>query len=125
MPEPSLTITSAPVASNTMGSASPASSAQSSSSTTAIPPAGRRGRKRSLKADSVETTIMESLVSLREEKHAEHLEDDEDVLFGRQIAAVLKRFSNHQKATAKLRIQQVLVETEFCSFVDPSSQYTC
>lgn len=39
--------------------------------------------------------------------------DDEEELFARQIAATLRRFTNRQKAFAKLRIQSVLIDVEF------------
>ena len=39
--------------------------------------------------------------------------DDEDELFGRQVAATLCRFSNKQKAHVKVRMQTVLLDTEF------------
>ena len=39
--------------------------------------------------------------------------DNEDELFGQQVAATLQRFTNCQKATAKLRIQSVLVDVKF------------
>ena len=44
-----------------------------------------------------------------------HREDtsDEDTLFGLQVAATLRRLTSKQKATAKIRIQQVLLEIEF------------
>ena len=42
-------------------------------------------------------------------------EEDEDGLFGRQLAATLRRFPSHQKAAAKLKIQQILLDTEFGS----------
>lgn len=38
---------------------------------------------------------------------------DEEELFVLHVAATLRRFTNRQKAIAKLRIQQVLVEVEF------------
>ena len=38
---------------------------------------------------------------------------DEEELFGSHIAAILRRFSKKQKAIAKLRIQEVLVDVEF------------
>ena len=38
---------------------------------------------------------------------------DEEELFGRHITAVLRRFPARQKATAKLKIEQILVDIEF------------
>lgn len=40
-------------------------------------------------------------------------ECDEDGYFGQQIAATLHRFTPRQKAIVKLRMQQILVDTEF------------
>ena len=42
-----------------------------------------------------------------------HTAEDEDGLFGWQLAATLRRFPSHQKAAAKLRIQQILMDIEF------------
>ena len=41
------------------------------------------------------------------------LNDDEDELLGRQVAATLRRFTKRQKAVAKLRIHSVLLAVEF------------
>lgn len=38
---------------------------------------------------------------------------DEEELFGSHIAAILRRFNKKQKAIARLRIQEVLVDVEF------------
>ena len=43
----------------------------------------------------------------------EKRQDDEDQLFAKYIAATLGRFTKHQKAQAKLQIQQVLNNIEF------------
>ena len=40
-------------------------------------------------------------------------EEDAEELFGRHIAANLRRLTNRQKAEAKVRIQQVMIEVEF------------
>ena len=39
--------------------------------------------------------------------------EDEDELFGKQIAATLRRLTYRQKAHAKMRIQGVLLDIEF------------
>ena len=38
---------------------------------------------------------------------------DEEELFGKHVAAVLRRLPNREKAMAKLQIQQVLTNIEF------------
>lgn len=40
-------------------------------------------------------------------------EEDEEELFGRQIAIALRRLDPRQKAIAKLKIQSFILETEF------------
>ena len=55
--------------------------------------------------------IISSLKSISEKR--EQRRDDEDELFGRQVAATLRRLTSRQKAQAKLRIQQTLVDVEF------------
>ncbi len=39
--------------------------------------------------------------------------EDEDELFGKQLAATLRRLSGRQKAYAKMQIQKVLLEIEY------------
>ena len=56
--------------------------------------------------DIVDDMLIRNLSNLGEAN------DNEDELFGRQVAATL-RFTNRQKATAKLCIQSVLVDVEF------------
>ena len=46
-------------------------------------------------------------------KRSKQRQDDEDELYGRQVAATIRRFTNREKALAKLRIQQVLLDIEF------------
>ena len=68
----------------------------------------------------MELAIIENLKQLQE-KHSHHDEEsDEDGLFARQIAATLRRFTYQQKAVAKVRIQQVLMDIEFGSPYDTS-----
>ena len=38
---------------------------------------------------------------------------DEEGLFGMQLAAKMRKLSEHQKAVVKLRIQEVLLDVEF------------
>ena len=75
-----------------------------------ITPATKRKRRRKGPEDELETSIVERLNSL-DSKRA-HVDSDEDGLFGRQIAATLRRFPYEKKAFAKLRLQQVMLEVE-------------
>ena len=60
----------------------------------------------------MELAILESLRHVWDQP-SHTTEEDEDGLFGRQLAATLRRFPSHQKAVAKLRIQQLLMDIEF------------
>ena len=40
-------------------------------------------------------------------------QEDEEELYGRQLAATLRRLSGRQKAYAKMQIQKVLLEIEY------------
>lgn len=58
--------------------------------------------------------ILKSLKILEETvQEQQKIIDDEDELFGKQVAMVMRRLNNKQKATAKLRIQQVFLDVEF------------
>lgn len=57
-----------------------------------------------------ELSVLKSSMDLEEYRH---MQQDEEELFGCSVAAVLKRFTNHQKAVAKFRIQKVLFDVEF------------
>ena len=46
-------------------------------------------------------------------KRKRYDELDEETHFGLQVAATIRRFNPRQKALAKLRIEQVLVDVEF------------
>jgi hypothetical protein len=72
-------------------------------------------KKKMSKDDEIGECIIQSLKSIEENRHAlaQKQEDDEDQLFGRQVAITLHRFTSRQKAMAKLRMQQVLIDVEF------------
>ena len=58
--------------------------------------------------------ILKSLKSLEDTvQEQQRIVDDEDELFGKQVAMVTRRLNSKQKAMAKLRIQQVFLEIEF------------
>ena len=59
-------------------------------------------RKRKAGGDTMELAILESLRHVWDQPS--HTAEDENGLFGRQLAATLRRFPSHQKAVAKLRI---------------------
>ena len=63
----------------------------------------------------MELAILESLRHVWDQPSQVHSAEDEDGLFGRQLAATLHRFPSHQNAVAKLRIHQLLMEIEFGS----------
>ena len=67
-------------------------------------------RKRSDdKSDQVDSLLMKSLSSLA----TPDKEEDEEDLFGRQTAMVLRRLCRRDRAQLKLRIQSLLVDAEF------------
>jgi hypothetical protein len=58
--------------------------------------------------------ILKSLKALEETvQEQQKVIEDEDELFGKQVAMVMRRLTSKQKATAKLRIQQVFLDVEF------------
>ena len=63
----------------------------------------------------------------REERRVERVSAlDEDVVFGQQVAAILKRLNRLQKSTARIQILQLLENIEFPPTLDnsyPSNQY--
>ena len=44
-------------------------------------------------------------------------QEDEEEVFGRQVAIVMRRLTPRQKAEAKLKIQRLLVDIEFPNIV--------
>ena len=90
-----------------VASSSTTCSSHSSSSGTSIT------KKRKAKAEEIDELFVKSFTSLKHNKIAKTEETDEDIYFGQQIAATLCRFTPRQKAIAKLRMQQILVDTEF------------
>ena len=62
----------------------------------------------------VSSAILKSLKALEETvQEQQKVGEDEDELFGKQVAMVMRRLDSKQKATAKLRIQQVFLDVEF------------
>ena len=65
-------------------------------------------KRKMKKCDELEEVIIKNLQDMGQRRVM-----DEDELFGQAIAATLHRFSNRQKAHAKLHIQSLLLEIEF------------
>lgn len=65
-------------------------------------------RKKSRVGDDIEELVVRNLKHLEE-----HRGDDEEELFGRTVAATLRRLSQRQRAVAKMRIQTMLLDIEF------------
>lgn len=62
-------------------------------------------------ADEVDLEILRQLKDL-EKKEPE--EPDEEDMYAKSVAATLKKMSPEQRAMAKLKIQQVLYEVQYC-----------
>ena len=101
--------------------ASPAASDRSSVAasveltTSSLTPHQPLSKKRKIcisSGNEVEEMIVKTLKGIEERREQRTMEGEEE-LFGRQIAATLRRFTDRQRATAKLLIQQVLTYVEF------------
>ena len=80
-----------------------------------------RKRPRSSRDEDIDNAIIDGFHESRErwEKRVEgKTEQNPDIHFGRDVGERLYRMTPRQKAIAKVRIQQVLLEVEF-----PSEQY--
>ena len=65
-------------------------------------------------SNQVSQAILKSLKTLEETvQEQQRVIEDEDELFGKQVAMVMRRLTSRQKAMAKLRIQQVFLDVEF------------
>ena len=73
-------------------------------------------------SNEVNQAILKSLKVLEETvQEQQKIVEDEDELFGKQVAMVMRRLTMKQKATAKLRIQQVFLDVEFPPETDISN----
>lgn len=70
----------------------------------------KKHQKKNHSDEIIDTMLIKSLSQMNE---VSAIRDDEDELFGRQIAATLHRFSNCQKAFAKMQIRSLLMNMEF------------
>ena len=68
-------------------------------------------RKKFSKKDKVDEYILESLKGLQEKRACR--EEDQDELFGRQVAAKLRGLPEWLNAQAKINILQLLMDIEF------------
>ena len=71
-----------------------------------------RKKKARVEPDSVESKILNQLHQLESQAQQQQLKSDKEGLFSRKVAAALRRFNPHQKAFAKLKIQQALFDVE-------------
>ena len=65
------------------------------------------------KGDEVDEAILRSLKDIQERNAQQWQQAETEELFGKQVAAVLRRLTPRQKAIAKLHIQQILTDIEF------------
>ena len=122
-PRPSTSLSSPPSQSepalsspSTSTSGAEPSTSTQAKATRLTPFASRKRKAGGGGGDAVELAILESLRHVWDREQPTHSgEEDEDGLYGRQLAAKLRRFPSQQKAIAKLRIQQVLTDIEFGS----------
>ena len=56
---------------------------------------------------------MRSLEESRVQRYEKMTQEDEEILFGKYVASVLRRLENKAKTMGKLSIQQVLTNAEF------------
>ena len=80
-------------------------------------------KKRKLKGrqeEMIDNMLLQNL------SHMSEVHEDGEELFGRHVAATLRRMTNHQKAIVKLRIQSILTDAEFPTHAEhcmPRYQY--
>ncbi len=72
----------------------------------------KRNFKKRSRNDDIDELLVKSLNNSLQEKK-QKIGEDEEGLFGKQVAATLRRFNPHQKAIAKLQIQQTITNIEF------------
>ena len=76
-------------------------------------------------ADDIDVEILRQLKAL-DKKEAEH-DLDEEGLYAQSIAGTLRKMTPEQRAMAKMKIQQILYEIQYCipqtPYLDMSSDY--
>ena len=86
-------------------------------------------KRRKCTRDDVDAAMLLHLQG-QAERRKQQQELTEDDLFGRHVACVLKRLNNRAKATARLQMEQVLMDCEFpeprahASSYEPSTSFT-
>ncbi|XP_038058020.1 uncharacterized protein LOC119729508 [Patiria miniata] len=75
---------------------------------------GKKGRKVPPSVDPMQVTIMEALAqgANTSKMPTDVILDDEEGLFGRMVAATLRRFPPRAKARCKFRIQEIIFQQE-------------
>ena len=71
------------------------------------------GQKPKGAPDTIDLAIVEALKQIQPQRAQPEPESDEEDLFGRQVAATLRRLGGQAKAFAKVQIQETLMEAEF------------
>ena len=92
----------------------PSRSTGSMTSSSSVQPVSKK-RKTSRGGDDVDDIIIKSLKGIeerRQEKRSWQVEDEAE-LFGCLVASTLRRLSGRQQASARLKIQQLLMDIEF------------
>ena len=77
------------------------------------PPKKRKKNMPSDVDDAIVKYLQERQTQNSQQQQQQQQQQDEEEHFGKNIAAVMRRFTNRQKAVAKLQIQQVLLNVEF------------
>ena len=96
--------------------ASPAPTEALGSRPPSAQPLQKRRKSGKGSGDNLDYLVCRTLKDLHERR-----EEDDSELFGKQVGATIRRFNPRQRAQAKLRIQQVLVDVEFPESVQGSS----
>ena len=102
---------------------SPQSSVSPSPRRNDLPPA-KKQRITKEKVDEAVLQLSKSFVERQKQKERREAEKRSEVRrnpegnYGMEVAQTLNRFNPHQRALAKMKIQQLLFEIEFPNFVD-------
>ena len=70
-------------------------------------------KRKMIRADEVDDAMLLYMKEQSEERARRKREETDEDHFGRHVAASLKRLPNRARAMARLRIEEVLVSTEF------------
>ena len=78
----------------------------------AHPPAKKKCSSDSRESE-IDEAILSSLKSIQERREGRVPQQDEEDLFGQQVASVLRRLPRRARALTKINIQQMLFQAEF------------